>query len=580
MERTTVIKTIPPGGGVPQKPIFDIKQHTPPPAGFPLPQKTAVKDVSFSSYIKPEPNNQVVDDSEISIFDAQKYFNDGAGEAKMMSKRVSPVDGNVTTNHFSSVPPRFSSASSSVDGYGRNYRASSFHATPTASSEASWNSQTGLLSNPPGAIAVSMRNPPRGDDRRRGSSSSSSRWLLGGRCPCSGKKSVQVEEKLSSEPRTPSRSSGHNSKVSLNLIKTTHQIPSPVANTVEKRLITPADWLERREVVPVVPTTTHRISADNNRFTTGLAHHHHRVSASGRVPFTDGANGFTFPILSQTPTPAAVKVGLNVLRPSSTNHNPPPPPPSPPLEDPARDSLEVFQPVNDLHHHHRRHSFTTAADDDMLSDASSDLFEIESFSTQTTTYPMYNIMNRRDSLDDASSFNTRSCLAAGGGGGINGGGILHCRQSLDVPSVAPTECYEPSEASFDWSVTTAEGFDRGSVTNFSVTASEVEEMNMMRHHHHVGGDHQKHNSGGGGKRKGGNGGGGGGLLMSCRCEKAVSVGPHPVKCVATEGQRGVSSTTRHVSSRPPPPPPPQPIVSSKPPLARSHSARLSLPFAT
>jgi hypothetical protein len=175
----------------------------------------------------------------------------------------------------------------------------------------------------------------------------------------------------------------------------------------------------------------------------------------------------------------------------------------------------------------------------MASDASSDLFEIESFSTQTTSYAM--CPNLRDSLDDASSFNARRLAATNGG-------ILYCRRSLDdprTPSVAATECYEPSEASIDWSVTTAEGFDRGSVTNFSVSASEVDEMTMMR-----GGG-----GGGAGKKRGGNGG----LLMSCRCEKAVSVGPHPVKCVATEGQRVVSSTQRHVGSRA--------AIKNKPPLA-------------
>ncbi|KAJ6305322.1 hypothetical protein OIU78_020789 [Salix suchowensis] len=132
-----------------------------------------------------------------------------------------------------------------------------------------------------------------------------------------------------------------------------------------------------------------------------------------------------------------------------------------------------------------------------------------------------------------------------------------------TPSIAPTECYEPSEASIDWSVTTAEGFDRGSVTNFSVSASEADETTMMR-----GREYGKNSGGGGGKKRGGNGG----LLMSCRCEKAVSVGPHPVKCVPAEGQRVASSSVRHVGGRP--------ATTIKPPLARSHSARLSLPFAT
>ena len=48
-------------------------------------------------------------------------------------------------------------------------------------------------------------------------------------------------------------------------------------------------------------------------------------------------------------------------------------------------------------------------DDDIASDASSDLFEIESFSTQTISYQMYNNNNhgRQDSLDEASIFSGR-----------------------------------------------------------------------------------------------------------------------------------------------------------------------------
>lgn len=249
--------------------------------------------------------------------------------------------------------------------------------------------------------------------------------------------------------------------------------------------------------------------------------------ASARPFSTDTTAGFSFPVQSQTPPPT------KLVLPSATYN--------PPLEDPPRHSLEVFRPADDpiptksISDLHRRQSFTVI-DDDMASDASSDLFEIESFSTQTTSYAM--CPNLRDSLDDASSFNARRLAATNGGS-------LYCRRSLDdprTPSVAATECYEPSEASIDWSVTTAEGFDRGSVTNFSVSASEVDEMTMMR-------------GGGAGKKRGGNGG----LLMSCRCEKAVSVGPHPVKCVATEGQRVVSSTQRHVGSRA--------AIKNKPPLA-------------
>jgi len=523
-----VMKTIAAGSIAPQ-PIFDIIEPTHPYISYP--QKSTVRDASFSSYLRPTPEQlNRVDDSEICIFDAQSYyFNEGGSCDPKLNKRVSPVTNleRISERYDFSSVPRFSSASSSVvDGYGRNYRARSFHATPTASSEASWNSQTGLLSNPPGAIAVSMRNPPRNDDKKKWRGT---KWLLGRKCPCSGKKSVQIEEKLS-EARTPSRIS--HTRVSSDLKKKIqNQIPTTVENPFEKSLAAP-DWLERREVISthrisldnklerreVIPNS-HRISADNNRFPSSLSHQ--LVVASARPFSTDTTAGFSFPVQSQTPPPT------KLVLPSATYN--------PPLEDPPRHSLEVFRPADDpiptksISDLHRRQSFTVI-DDDMASDASSDLFEIESFSTQTTSYAM--CPNLRDSLDDASSFNARRLAATNGGS-------LYCRRSLDdprTPSAAATECYEPSEASIDWSVTTAEGFDRGSVTNFSVSASEVDEMTTMR-----GGG----GGGGAGKKRGGNGG----LLMSCRCEKAVSVGPHPVKCVVTEGQRVVSSTQRHVGSR-------------------------------
>ncbi|KAG5241658.1 phytochrome kinase substrate-related family protein [Salix suchowensis] len=500
MERSKVMKTTAARSKAPQ-PVFGTIEHTHSYTSYP--QKSTVRDESFSSYLRPTPEqiNQV-DGSEICIFDAQSYYLNESGSDHKLNKRVSPANANrerISERYDFSSVPRLSSASTSVvDGYGRNYSARSIHAAPTTSSEASWNSQTGLLSNPPGAVAVSMRNPPRNDGNKKGSGT---KWLLRIKCPCS-----------------------------------------------EKSLATP-DWLERREVIPttrrisadnklqrreVIPNS-HRISEDNNQFPSGSSHQ--LVVASAR-PFS--TSGFSFPVLIQTPPPR------KLVLPSAATYNPP-------LEDPPRDSLDVFRPSadpiptksnSDLH----RHQSFTAIDDGMASDASSDLFEIESFSTQTS-YAM--CPNRRDSLDDASSFNAI-------------GGNLYCRRSLDdprTPSIAPTESYEPSETSIDWSVATAEGFDRASVANLSASASEVDEMTTMR-----GRENGRDDGGGGaGKKRGG-------LLMSCRREKAVSVGPHPIKCMATEGQRVASSAQRHVGTGA--------AIKGKPPPARSPSARSPLPSAS
>lgn len=454
-------------------------------------QKPNLRDASFSSYLSPkqasstQEHNEYIEDSEISIFDARKYFNEGQEQNDATNK---------SRNNLPTIVEARRSSFSSIDGFSRNYRTRSFHATPTASSEASWNSQTGLLSIPPGSVAVSLRNPTLTADKKRGSN-----WFFGRKCPCAGKKSVQVEENVS-QPQTPSRSNDSDLKCSI-------------GNIIQK-----APQKLEHSAGSVISPVNHSIA----------------VNSSRRV-FGEGA-GFSFPILNAS-TP------VKKIVPKATKE-----------DDPPRESLDVFRQPDE--YRDRRFTFPaspksrmTAIDDDVASDASSDLFEIESFSTQTTSYPMY---HRRDSLDDdVSSFNPRR---------------MYGRRSLDgsmTPSIAPTECYEPSEASIDWSVTTAEGFDRGSLTNFSISASEF----GVR--------------GGGDCVVGGGGGGGGeskrrvnGGLLSCRWEKAVNVGPHPVRC-GIEGVQDLSALM-HVSGRPPQPP----KTGHKPPLGRSHSDRLSLAFAT
>ncbi|KAG8372276.1 hypothetical protein BUALT_Bualt12G0049500 [Buddleja alternifolia] len=515
MDPPTIIKTF--KYNSPQQPMFNVIET-------PLHYKSSFaqnnsnfQDISFSSYLKPKDSPQnsqkkiengspPIDDTEISIFDAQKYF----------SETNDPKDSIKECHDLQSVP-RMSSVSS-VDGYGRNFRTRSFHATPTASSEASWNSQTGLLANPPGSNGVSMRNSNFHSDRDKKRSFISRKWNFGRKCCCTGKKSVQVKEK-------PSDRNDQNNNVAKSNYSYTKRDHG------------------HKEKAPVITKTSpvNGFSPEND-FSRENAPRQQRVSASGRA-FGDG---FSFPVLKPSiqETKIVTKTIIN------------------PMEDPPRDSLDVFQPVHeqilisgpssiDNPVANARQHFNlgspiarvTNTDDDVGSDASSDLFEIESFSTQTTSYPMY---RRRDSLDEAPcTFNARR---------FNG------RRSLDeppTPSVAATECYAPSEVSVDWSVTTAEGFDRASVSNFSVSASEIGNMALMRRR-------QEESGGGddGGRVRKGNGGL---LMMSCRQEKAVSVGPQPVKCVA-EGPP-LAMFPMHVGGRPP--------RSSNNPA----SARVSLAFA-
>ncbi|XWS42970.1 hypothetical protein CRYUN_Cryun16bG0059700 [Craigia yunnanensis] len=488
MEKPRLMKTINGGGGS-QQHSLELE-----PSLFSFPQQKSNLRVEVSAD----------EDTEISIFDAQRYFNENNSDARMC-KRVSPLNM-PNLDHISSEPgcdisalARFSSASSAADGYGygRTYRVRSFHATPTASSDASWNSQTGLLSNPPGAIAVSMtmKNPSTSDVKRKGSGKM--KWLWGRRCPCSGKKCVQVE------PKTP---------LSLN---------QKLKVEDQKSLGTKSSsWSDKREEI-LVPCNPHRISAEN-QFHSSLGQ---RVVASAParpLMISDGSGtaGFTFPILNQQPTSSHIKMAVNRNNNSLDDH-----------ENPPRDSLEVFRPSDEsspIYLPKKLVSRITITDDDAGSDTSSDLFEIESFSTttqsQSTSYQMY---YRRDSLDEASNYNIRRSIAAA----ANGSGF-GCPYSPMM-----TECYEPSEASIEWSVTTAEGFERG-----SIGISEAEEMTVTGH-------------GNGGKKKSGNGG-----LLSCRCEKSVSVGPNPVKYVPPQGQ--AATTSKHAGNV------------NKPPLAG-----LSLSFA-
>jgi hypothetical protein len=168
-----------------------------------------------------------------------------------------------------------------------------------------------------------------------------------------------------------------------------------------------------------------------------------------------------------------------------------------------------------------------------MSDASSDLFDLESFaasSSYPTTYRGRG--SRRNSADD------------------------------DLPYIsaavepALSECmYPASEASVVWSVATAEGgaYDAASLANFSSAASAccVEDLRYMVPESPEAGFTATMSRSTGRKKSGG-----GGFLNSCRCEKAVSVGPTPVRVVrppahpgAASRKKGGDGAARHYASR-------------------------------
>ncbi|KAM6547058.1 hypothetical protein CsatB_027794 [Cannabis sativa] len=496
------------------------------------------------------------DSTEISIFDAQKYFNDlnllnppqkptstpavaVAGAAVSGGggggNRVSPLAENIAE------PSRFSSASSSIDSYNninnkthrnsqtmrRNRSFRSTATTPTASSEASWNSQTGLLSAPPGSLSVSFKHPLSSDKRTAAPApappfSGGVRWLnLRRKCPCLCKKSVQVKE---NPVRTISES--HIPIPQIALPPSPSPSPPPAA----------AERLVHCSIKSTMAEIRSGTIGNNTNFEQNWGninshhHHHHQMRRSLQSNNNGRSNiGFTFPILNNQASSSS----------STTMAE---------FEDPARDSLEIFSPPShsnriSLNNNTRNFTFLTSPTsrmrtlnapfinnttngqisnityvdvDDGASDASSDLFEIESFTTQQTTttesttttaaHPSMFLFNRqrRDSLEEAAAMRRFPPISAA---------LYHPISGL----TAADYCYEPSEASIDWSVTTAEGFDRASVANASeADFGEYLVATSSGQPPHVAAVEKNR------RRSSGNG-----LLMSCRCEKAVSVGPGP-----------------------------------------------------
>lgn len=409
------------------------------------------------------------DDTEISIFDAERYFNEGH----------EPVKATI----FLNGPVERCDLYQRDDGHAKLGRTTSIHSTPTASSEASWNSQSGLLAN-------SVRGNSLSKDPSK-SASSSGRRLFRGNCPCSGKKAVDVDEKCS-EPISPLHSDLELKSSSV-IAKTPifreaevglSSIPER-AKTEEIKKEFGVEEMRKVKISPRICSPNPSLFSSSTRLSPARTFPPEvdRLTVSSAIPFGNPA-GFSFP----------------VLNPSSVNF----------VQEPPRESLEIFRPMKETadsanaasDFQHRsvvfpfsdevgRHSFTfpvipkLPADDDAASDASSDLFEIESFSTQA----MY---RRRDSHEQV-------------------------RRGLDheaTPSIAPSECYAPSEVSVQWSVTTAEGFDRASLANFSSAASHCGDLRILEV------ERQRFASGSRRRCSG---------LLSCRSEKAVSVGPKPVR---------------------------------------------------
>ncbi|KZV33932.1 phytochrome kinase substrate-related family protein [Dorcoceras hygrometricum] len=422
-----------------------------------------------------------IDDTELSIFDAHMYFS-GSNDPREVEKRRKKLD--VCQDLVTHDDQRVGSPVSSVDGYGRNLPRASFNSTTTASrSEASWNSRTGLLMVNP-AAGLSWKPSSSSNDRKK-RIFAAKKWLLDRKSNCCiGKKAVLVKE-LESENTV------------LDSIKNCKNID-------DEDDCLPTDFLKNHQ--------QKKLLQENNLESTQETLKQ-RVSAKGR-PFIDELRRLSFPVVSpsnrvnEKHTGALMKIG-NM---SNTS----------PLEDPPCNSLEAFRAFLDQKTVDPGSPIlggsVTNIDDDIGSDASSDLFEIDSLSAPIWCNSMY---RRRDFLvEEHPTINaTRFAISAHG---VNVTRTVEFdMKSLDEPCAAASEGYPPpapSEVSIDWSVATAEGLDKASViTNIS---SEICKAHFL-------GPKQEEVGGHGRWRKGH-----GLLLMGCREAKAVSVGPQPVNCVA------------------------------------------------
>ncbi|URE43505.1 WUSCHEL-related homeobox, partial [Musa troglodytarum] len=370
---------------------------------------------------------------ELSIFDA-----DRCSKEHDAIRRTIILNGPAQRCRLSAQRGGFSL--SLVDGHARHGPTCSFYAMPTASSKASWNSHLGLALH--GSVAVTA------SALRFKWPSSVARRLFGRSCPCSGMKSVDVEEKCS-QPRSPIRS-GLDLRTSLsskNLSFSTGEVAlSSIPEGATREEIN--DEFGFEETIEVKITTPGSPPQNPDLFsleTPFSAEIGCRMANSSNL-FCD-SDGFTF----------------SILNPSFFNL----------AEEPPRTPLEVFRPSKET----AVFPFSDHApipkpplDDDAASDASSDLFEIESFSTQTT-------YRHRDSLDSRDRL-------------------------LEAPP--PTGV----------SVTTAEGLDCASLANFPSAASACGELRFA--------------AAAGGRWRGSG-------LLRCRSEKAVSVGPNPVRVSSPVG---------------------------------------------
>ncbi|OEL37505.1 hypothetical protein BAE44_0001474 [Dichanthelium oligosanthes] len=459
--------------------------------------------------------------AEIGIFTAERYFS-----AADVVRRAVVIPAPPALPDPDHELPRLSVPAADV---------ASQSGRTAVSSEASWNSRSGLLSASGAHSAASRQQKATsagagyGSDQgyhrggRKTGGGSGQRWTLFGRdCPCAGRKAVTVD--VASEPRSPtaaqftarfSPQSAVEECLESDIFKP-KQHPSPPRAAADhhqeagkvKITVTPGSRafpLAADNVFAAAPNW----SADDVPFAAFKPDIDRRVVTSG---------GFTFPSLG-----AGRVVSGSVL------------------DEPPRVSLEVFRPIDEdsvmladpppamplagragqLPLPRAPPPAAAPVDEEAMSDASSDLFDLESFAASSSYPTTYRGRGScRSSADDD----------------------LPAYASAAAGEPALSECmYPASEASVVWSVATAEGgtFDAASVANFSSAASAccVDDLRYMVLDESPEVGFTAAMSRSAGRKKSG----GGGFLNSCRCEKAVSVGPTPVRVVRPPAHPGAAA---------------------------------------
>ncbi|GJN37888.1 hypothetical protein PR202_gb26886 [Eleusine coracana subsp. coracana] len=429
--------------------------------------------------------------AEIGIFTAERYFS-----AADVIKRHDAVLLRPDHPHHDPLPLPLR-----VSGAASDAASSQSGRHTAASSEASWNSRSGLLSG--GAhhspAVTRMKATSRAGN---GSKKSGSGWTL---CPCTGRKAV-VTVDAASEPRDArfSAQSAVDECIESAIFKPVIKSPPPPTMMSDEEEMPAA-----KTKVTVTPGTRAFPLAATNVPSEAFA------AAIGRR--AGGGGGFTFPAAAAARfvttgggvvDDEAPRASLEVFRPIDED--------SVMVADPPPPMGAVPRGLQDL--------AVVVVDEEAMSDASSDLFDLESFAA-SSSYPATSFRggrrSRRNSDDDD-------------------------RLPYTEPALSECGMYAPSEASVVWSVATAEGgaFDAASAANFSSAASACGGAAAMEDFRFVvpGGDDEfaaamsVSRSGAARNKKGG------GFLDSCRCEKAVSVGPTPVKMVRPPAYPAAAAT--------------------------------------